>query len=224
MTVKDENRCTYRYVDSAKNRDLGRVGKQCGKAAEDNGTGRCKFHGGRAPAMVQTARRRAIEREMEADPGFNGIWPEDHELLDPFSLLLWEIRRSGHRIAYLDRQMSQLEEERDLWWGQTKREEIGASEFAGVNETFEAREHVYLKRQDIERKRMFDLMKEWQSNKFEATRIMALGEFGQFARLLTTRLVEELGHDLQDQHTQDAIARVLGAMPALKIEQGIAAT
>lgn len=218
MTVSDEKRCTYHFIDNEKNRGLGRVGERCGRPAEPNGTGRCKFHGGKAPAMIDKVRQAEFEAEIRRDRRFTDLVPADDARLDPFSLLLWEIRRSLGRIDYLDDKINELAEEKSLWWGMTKQEEISASEFAGTNRTYEARENILVKMQNDERKRLFDMEKEWQSNKFEATKIMAMGEFGTYARLLVTRLVQELGHDLTDQDTQEAIARVLGAMPALQIE------
>lgn len=219
MTESRDRKCTYVYVDSPKNREKERVGQKCGFWAEDNGTGRCKFHGGRNEALIAATRRARIRAEIEAEPGFVGLWPEDHELLDPFSLLLWEIRRSGHRIEYLSRKIAELKEEKDLWWGKTKQEKISATEFAGVNTTYEAREHVLIKMQNDERKTLFALTKEWQGQKFEAARIAGMGAFAAAAKTLVRNLVEQLGHDLSDPEIQDVIERVLLNQPPLPIER-----
>jgi hypothetical protein len=213
--------CSYHYADSPKNQEKGRVGQQCGLAAEDNGTGRCKFHGGRNPVLVNRARREAIQAEMNrdiSDGRFTGLWPDDHELLDPFSLLLWEIRRCGWRIEWYDAAIRRLGEEKEIWWGITKEEEVGATEFAGTNKTYEARENILVKMQNEERKRLFDLTKEWQGNKFEAARIAGMGAFASAARSMVARLAQELGADLSDPEVQGMIERVLLSQPPLPIE------
>jgi hypothetical protein len=216
--------CSYHYADTPKNRELGRVGKQCGKPEEmglDVRTGRCKFHGGRNPALLNKARREAIQSEMTQDlqdGRFTGLWPTDHELLDPFSLLLWEIRRCGWRIEWYDAKIRHLDEEKDIWWGITREEEVGAAEFAGTNRIYEARENVLVKMQNEERKRLFDLTKEWQGQKFEAARIAGMGAFATAARTMVMRLSEELGIDLSDPEVQGIIERVLTSQPPLPIE------
>jgi len=216
--------CSYHYADTPKNRDLGRVGNQCGNQEEpgDVQTGRCKFHGGRNPALLNKARREKVRAEMAEDlqsGRFTGLWPTDHELLDPFSLLLWEIRRCGWRIEWYDDAIRRLHEEKDIWWGITKEEEVGATEFAGTNRTYEARENILVKMQNEERKRLFDLTKEWQGNKFEAARIAGMGAFAAAARTMVARLAQELGADLSDPQVQGAIERVLLSQPPLAIEE-----
>jgi hypothetical protein len=215
-------RCSYHYADTPKNQDLARVGVQCGATAESNGTHRCKFHGGRNPILVNKARIEAVRREMTADIAtgrFTGLWPSDHELLDPFSLLLWEIRRCGWRIEWYDAKIRELQQEKDIWWGITKEEQVGATEFVGTNRTFEARENILVKMQNEERKRLFDLTKEWQGNKFEAARIAGMGAFATATRAMIHALAAELGLDLADPEIQGVIERVLLGQPPLVIEQ-----
>jgi hypothetical protein len=214
-------RCNYHYADNEKNREKNRVGEQCGLGEEVNGFGRCKFHGGRNPAFIAKMRREQVQRDMDADVAegrFTAIWPSDHELLDPFSLLLWEIRRSGARIEWLDGAIRRLDAEKEIWWGITKEEHVGAAEFAGTNKTYEARENILIKMQNDERKRLFDLTKEWQGQKFEAAKIASMGAFAISTRAMIHALAEALGADLTDEGTQDIVQRVLTSQPPLMIE------
>lgn len=214
-------KCTYIYVDSPRNQERGRVGHQCGFAPENNGTGRCKYHGGRNPRLVNVARRQIVQSAMDADISegrFTGLWPTDHELLDPYSLMLWEIRRSGWRIEWFDVKIREVKEEKDMWWGITKEESVGASEWAGTNRTYEARENILIKMQNEERKRLFDLTKEWNNARFEAARVATMGAFAVAAKDMVRSLLEALGQDLDDEGTQQMVARVLAQQPPLLIE------
>lgn len=204
--VHDENRCTYVFIDSERNRERNRVGKRCSQPRV-NGTDRCKYHGGNTPGKIAKDR---LARSLEA---FTALWPEDHPLLDPFSLMLWEIRRCANRIEWLDLQLEQLSEAKDLWWGETKQEDITASEFGGVNRTFEARETVILTLQAKERDRLNRLTKEWQDHRFEALRIAGYGAFGLAMRNAVKALAEEFGLDLRDEEIQERIRRVLAEQP-----------
>lgn len=213
-------RCAHVYRDTPKAREKGKVGQQCGKFAI-NETAFCKFHGGASGQVIEKAHRRRFEEEIRRElPGFTDMWAEDHPLLDPFSMLIWEIRRSGARIEWFDHKIASLDEEKSIWWGISKEEEIGAAEFAGTNRTYEARENVLVKMQNEERKRFVDLRKQWQDDRFEGARIAGMGAFGSAARAMIQALAAEFEIDLLDPETQDRVQRALGRLddplPALK--------
>lgn len=211
--LSDEKRCTYVYGDTPKAREKGKVGKRCG-LLRINGTERCKFHGGATPRVIAKARERRFEAEQRSNlERFTDIWPSSHELLDPFSLMLWEVRRCAARIEWFDERLRELHEERDLWWGETKREKVGASEFVGTNKTFEAREHVILRMQAQERDRLNRLTKEWAEQRFEAARIAGYGAFGAALKRTIRALGDEFGLDFTDKAVQARVRRVLGDLP-----------
>lgn len=211
--ASDEKRCTYVYRDTPKAREAGKVGQRCG-APKVNGTDRCKFHGGSSPGRIQNAQRARILAEVEAEvPGFTDMWPETHHLLDPFSMMLWEIRRSGARIEWFDRKLSELEDEKAIWWGKSKEERIGASEFTGVNKTYEAREHVLVKMQNEERERFKKLRDSWQNDRFEAARVAGMGAFGAAARQMIAMLCAEFGIDLSNPEVQARVQHALEGLP-----------
>lgn len=211
--VRDEVRCTYVYVDSEKNRERNRVGTRCSQPRV-NGTDRCKFHGGNSPNKIAADRAIRIENETRSNlDKFTDLWDEKHPLLDPFSLMLWEIRRSAARIEWFDARMRELTEEKELWWGLVKEEDLEASEFPGRNKTYEARENVILKMQNAERDRLNRLTKEWADHRFEALKIAGYGAFGQAMRRTIKALCEEFGLDMSDHEVRDRIRRVLGEQP-----------
>lgn len=215
-------KCAHVYTDVPKNRERDRVGKQCGAPAV-NETTFCKFHGGASEQVINKARADRYEEQVRvevdaavrpvAPGGFTGLWDDDHPMLDPFSLLLWDIRRSGARIEWFDAKIEALEEERDIWWGITKREEIGASEFAGTNKTYEARENILVKMQNEERKRLQSLRDEWQNNRFEALKIAGYGAFRQSMREALLAVSAEFGIDMADPDTQERMKRALETLP-----------
>lgn len=210
--VDPDERCAHVYRDTPKARAKGKVGDKC-KGYRVNGTRFCKFHGGNSSHVIKHAAREKFRAEIEADlPSFASMWPEDHHLLDPFSLLLWDIRRSGARIQWYDIALANLDQE-ELHWGKTKEEEITASEFAGRNKTYEARASVLIEEQNKERKHMLTLRNAWQNDRFEAARVAGMGAFGQAARHMLIRIAEEFEIDLQDPLVQARVQSALEGLP-----------
>lgn len=213
-------KCVHIYADAPKARAKGRVGQRC-KKWQVNGTPYCEFHGGNNHRTIEKAQRERFQAEIEQQvPSFTDMWPEDHDLLDPFSILLWEIRRSGSRIEWFDTKISELENEKSIWWGISKQEVIGAAEFAGTNKTYEARENVLVKMQNEERKRLTDLRNQWQNDRFEAARVAGMGAFSSAARQMIAAIAEEFDIDLGDPEVQSRVQWALEALndplPALK--------
>lgn len=211
--IADENRCTHVYRDTPKSRARNKVGQRCGQP-RINDTPFCKFHGGAIGVTIDKYRRVRVEDEIRNDPRFTDLWPEDHPRLDPFTLLLWEIRRSGQRIEWFDRQLDRLKKDREIWWGITKKESIGAAEYTGTNRTFEARENVLVKMQNEERKRLKELRDEWQNNKFEAARIAGMGAFRESMTTAIRSVCAEFGLDLDDPEIAARLRRALDPLPA----------
>jgi hypothetical protein len=212
-------RCAHIYTDAPANREKNRVGKQCGQYAV-NETPFCKFHAGNSQQVIDAHRAKRYEAAFEAEVAvavgtgrFTELWEDDHPMLDPFSLLLWEIRRSGARIEWYDRQLDEIKDQKDYWWGQTKQEKIGAAEFTGTNKTYEAKEHVLIKMQNEERKRLQALRDEWQNNRFEAAKIAGYGAFRASTRALIAALVEEFEIDTSDPEIQTRLRRALETLP-----------
>lgn len=206
-------RCTHTYRDTPKARAANKVGAQCG-AAQVNDTPFCKFHGGASQQTIEKAQRERFEDEIRAElPKFTDMWPEDHAMLDPFSILLWDIRRSGARIEWFDTKIDELEEEKSIWWGKTKEEVIGAAEFTGTNKTYEARENVLVKMQDAERKTLRELRAQWQNDRFEAARVAGMGAFGSAARAMLRAICDEFEIDLTSEDVQHRVQHALGGLP-----------
>lgn len=209
-------RCAHIYRDTPKAREKGRVGDQCGQSAA-NGTPFCRFHGGASSQVINKYRVQRFEEEVEAqidkETGFTEIWPEDHPRLDPFSLLLWEIRRAGARIEWFDRKIDEIHDEHSIWWGITKQEQIGASEFAGTNKTYEARENIIVKMQNEERKRLKELRDEWQNNRFEALKVAGYGAFRESMRNAINAVARAFEIDLSEPENQALLRAALEGLP-----------
>lgn len=206
-------KCTHVYRDTPKAREKGKVGQRCGKW-QVNGTPYCEFHGGNNSRTIEKAQRIRFEEQIQREaPSFTGMWADDHPLLDPFSILLWEIRRSGARIEWFDAKIAAFEEEKAIWWDISKKEEIGAAEFTGTNKTYEARENVLVKMQNEERKRLVDLRKQWQDDRFEAARVAGMGAFGTASRAMIRALFEEFEIDLMDPAVQERVQHALEGLP-----------
>lgn len=212
IVIRDENRCVYVYRDTPKARERGKVGERCGMPRA-NETAYCKFHGGNNQGTINAARRDRVEAEIRSDPAFTALWPEDHPKLDPFSLLLWEIRRAGQRIEWFDRRLSELAKDRDIWWGVTKKEAIGAAEYTGVNKTFEARENILVKMQNEERERLVKLRNEWQNNKFESARIAGMGAFRTAMTQALRAFADAFEIDLADPENAARLKAALADLP-----------
>ena len=228
-------RCAHIYTDAPGNVEKNRVGKQCGQWAV-NETPFCKFHAGNSAQVIDAARRKRYEAEIEEQlktavssvdvehaanslnaiehiGGFTELWAEDHAMLDPFSLLLWEIRRSGARIEWFDRRLDEIKDQKDYWWGQTKKEVIGATEFHGTNKTYEAKEHVLIKMQNDERKRLQALRDEWQNNRFEAAKIAGYGAFRASTRAMIAAILQAFALDPADEVVQAKLRAALESLP-----------
>lgn len=208
--------CAHVYRDNPKNVEKGRVGRQCGQVATHE-TPFCRFHGGNSEQVINHAREeryvREVREEARREVGFTALWPEDHAMLDPFSLMLWEIRRSGARIEWFNAKIEALDKERDLWWGQTKVEDIGASEFRGKNTTYEARENILVKMQNEERKRLTELRNEWMNNRFEAAKIAGYGAFRASMRNAIGAVAAAFEIDLRDPANQEILRTALEGLP-----------
>jgi hypothetical protein len=183
--------------------------ERCRKAALPNQTV-CELHGGKSPAALEAALVRSVKTEMQK---FVELAPADDWRLDPFNLLVWEVRRTIARIDWYDERLADLRSEKDLIWGLSKKERISATEFAGTNRTYEARENKFHELQRIERARLERLMAFWQNSKFEAIRVASLGGFQKSMRQMVLAVMQEFEIDAMDPEVQKRVQKALEGVP-----------
>lgn len=131
--TKDAN--PYKQRCAAKNRD----GSPCRNWAMRDGM-TCRLHGGASPQARRAAEVRRIERDLR---NWGTPIPETHELASPGTGLYHEYRVLIQELEIVRGLIRELGDAQALFWGKSKEEHIGAAEFAGINETFEARESAY---------------------------------------------------------------------------------
>lgn len=78
--------------------------------------------------------------------------------MSPAEALLDEVRWTAGHVAWLRERVQEVEQEH-LTWGLTKREEHGATEFPGTNETETATPNVWIELYSRERKHLVDVCK-----------------------------------------------------------------
>lgn len=118
------------------------------------GTTRCRFHGGAAPQVRAAGERRLQEaRAVEAVATF-GLPRE----IDPRDALLEEVYRTAGAVDWLHKQVQALQP-KDVIWGTTKVEDIGAG-FPGTNTTEAAAINVWVELWQKERLHLVRVAKE----------------------------------------------------------------
>lgn len=128
--------------------------------------------------------------------------------LDPLGVFEDEFRRTYGRILWLQDRIGDLKDEKDLIWGVTKEERIGASEFVGTNKTYEARIHVWEEMLRWERKHLLELTKVWVAAKLDTKRLEILREQVDYTKVLIIRALTAFGHDITEPETRAILSRV----------------
>lgn len=100
---------------------------------------RCYAHGGLSPRLLAKKEREAVARKAGRILETYGL----PRTVDPAAALLEEIARTAGHIDWLTQLIRELDPEA-LAWGKSKEENVGASEFTGVNVTETAAISVWL--------------------------------------------------------------------------------
>lgn len=169
-----------------------RQGGPCG-AFPRRGAKVCKTHGGSAPQVKAAAERR---RELQAAADATRTYGLPREVA-PDVALLEEVHRTAGHVAWLAKQVAELDED-DLVWGVTEEADKHTTEFAGTDTTRKALPNVWLVLYQQERKHLADVCK--------AAIAAGIAE-------RQVRLAEQQGQVLAD-----VIRRILGAL-SLSAEQ-----
>lgn len=177
--------------------------QRCTREAVAGGV--CAQHGGAAPQTVTAEVVRQVERELDA-------FIEPIPLTDPRSNpayalhLAW--RKSQAKIAFLERRIAETLDADDLGWGLTKEEHIGAAEFSGVNQTFEARVPVLILLLEKEQRHALALAELMQKREFAAAEAALNVRMTEFLYAKTADLLTALGLDRRDRRVREALSLI----------------
>lgn len=199
-----KGQCKYVYTLPSRDGSI-QPGDRCPRAST-RATDMCRRHNDQERRRAKAILERGASVRLRE---FTELEPADSPLLDPFSLLVWETRRTLARIKWYDTQLMELKDERALWWGKVKEERVNATEFAGTNKTYEARQHELLNMQDRERKRLQDIFTFWTNAKLEAARIATVGVFKTETNKIIRAILSEFAIDTSDPAIRDRVANVL---------------
>lgn len=166
----------------------------------------CERHGGRFPnSRAMSERSKGLTKMQRFVRPYQGD-------LDPVAALEQEFRRCLGRIEWLNTEIGQLDEE-DLTWGRTKSEKIGASEFSGVNTTYEARIHVYEEMLRWERKHLLEMEKVWIAAGIEKERLRIMEGQVTWTFNKVVESLRALGIDPFTTENRDVLARIFDQQP-----------
>src|SRR5438874_535830 len=130
MTADDTRHCGGR-----KRQGDGTCARPAGWGTNHPGAGRCKLHGGCAPSGRSAGQQVLAEQAVKTYGLSIDVSPTD--------ALLEEVRWTAGHVAWLRARVQEVEQDA-LIWGRTKREDHGATEFPGINETEQAAPSVWL--------------------------------------------------------------------------------
>lgn len=171
----------------------------------------CQTHGGRLPGVKRKSQEAKIVTAMQKlTIPIDESDPEAH----PIRAFEIEFRRTVARIRWFDDQLAQLETEQ-LTFGKTKEEHITASEWAGVNLTFEAGASALYDLQFRERQHLLAMEKVWISAKLDARKLDIERDKVVAFDTAITKILQQLGHDIHNADVRN-IVRV----NMLAIEEG----
>lgn len=133
----------------------------------------CHKHGGSSPQAKRKAAERMAHEAAERAVETFGL-PRD---VAPDQALLEEIARTNGHIYWLSEVIRELEPEA-LTWGLAKREQVGASEFTGTNETEQSGVNVWLELYHRERAHLVVVCKAALSAGIEERRVRLAEQHG----------------------------------------------
>lgn len=196
-----KRRCEGRVTEV--NSETGEVlrERQCKRSAKP-GLLVCQSHGGSAKKLQEVSARTPALTAMQ-----RFVQPYDGPL-NPIDAFEKEFRRTYGRILWLEDQIAGFEDEKELIYGLVKEEHISAAEFAGTNQTYEARIHVYEDMLRWERKHFLELEKTYIRANLDERRLGVMREYLEGTYVSVTRLLTDLGHDTASPEVRDRLRRM----------------
>lgn len=169
----------------------------------------CEKHGGRLPAARAKSEKAIVLSDMK-----RFVVPYEGEL-DPIYVFEMEFRRTLGRIAWLEEQVGNLAEAKDLVWGVTKTERVNAAEFTGTNTTEEARVNTFEEMLRWERTHLMAMEKLWIAAKLDTARLTLMRTYVAESKRLVLAALKALGVDMNDPDVRSIVAKAFEAAPHL---------
>lgn len=198
--LADEKRCTA----------TNKSGQRCGATARV-GLTVCRLHGGSAPRALAKSERAKAEKVLivalhKLDP-----IPETDIEANPMESFLIQYRTTIARIRYIGEKIKQLHDsdENALVWGTTRQEDIGATEFGGVNTTYEAQLNVYVAWEFKERQFAHDMQKTWIAAKLDVRRLEIESATVERLDEAIVTMLKLLGKDPHEPETRQIVREAL---------------
>jgi len=161
-------------------------GKQC-TAWPIRGGKVCVKHGGKAGQVRAAATRRLQEQAAELAVATYGL-PLD---VSPTDALLDEVKWTAGHVAWLRARVQEMETDAPSW-GKTKREDHGATEFPGINQTESAVPPVLLDLYQRERKHLVDVCRAALAAGVEERRVRLAESQGQLLAQVIKSILGDL--------------------------------
>lgn len=187
-----------RHCGAKKRQGEGTCARPAGWGTNHVGAGRCKLHGGSAPSGRIAGQRQLAENMVKT----YGL-PLD---MSPTDALLEEVRWTAGHVAWLRARVQEVEQDA-LIWGRTKREDHGATEFPGINETEQAAPNIWLDLYHRERKHLLDVCKAAIAAGIEERRVRLAESQGALLASVIRAILDDLAL------TPEQVARVPEVVP-----------
>jgi hypothetical protein len=131
---------------------------------------------------------------------------------NPVTAFETEFRRTLGRIRWYDEELSRMEV-KDLTWGMSKEENIGATEFSGVNRTYEAKASAIHELQFRERQHLIAMEKIWLGAKFEQAKLDMQRAYVTQLDSALEDILTALGHKVSDPTVRQVVRDRLLQLP-----------
>lgn len=173
-----------------------RSGSRCKRRPIAGGTV-CSMHGGKAPQVVDAARRRLEERQALLAVETLGLPRE----VDPHTALLEELHRTAGAVQWLGAVVADLDRN-ELVWGRTR-------ESSGVDTgttTWDAKPNAYLELWHRERKHLLEVSRTCIAAGIEERRVRIAESAGQQLASVVRAVLDRL--ELTDEQRSTALVVV----------------
>ena len=175
----------------------------------------CRTHGGATQASKRKSEKARMEMRMSA---FATPVSRDDPEANPIEGFLSDYRRTIGRIRWYDEELAALQKDA-LIWGRTEVEKVGASEFTGTNEKYEAKAHIFHELQFRERQHLLALNKVWIGAKLDERKLEIQRAYVRALDTAIIHILTKLGHDIADPGVRQTVRDELLALPGREPQQ-----
>lgn len=199
--LPDEKRCI---------RNSGQSGERCKKPRRP-GLQVCATHGGSTKLAISKSERFKVEKALSATLHRLDPISEDDADANPMQGFLNRYRLLQARRRYITEKIKEVhdQDESSLVWGTSKQEDVGASEFSGVNTTFEAKLNVYVVWEMQVMKELHDMEKTWINAKLDTRRLEIEAATVEKLDSAIVTMLRLLGKDPHDPEVRQVVREAL---------------